>query len=90
MKLQKNKTLNLKKSGYVILSLVFCLGFVLLVAPKKSQAEDNKGLEDNIASLKAKIRNSETKNPRDIEKLYKFENELEKKRYLQRQGSRAQ
>ncbi len=64
---------------------VLSVGIVIIFgAYSWAQADDFRRLEDNISSLKSKIRQSTTKDPKDIQKLYKLENELEKKQYLQK------
>lgn len=71
------------------ISSVFSFGFVVLFGfTSVAQSDDFRRLEDNINSLKSKIRESTTKDPKDIQKLYKLENELEKKQYLQKNKAR--
>lgn len=61
----------------------------LLAFSSHAQSDDVSRLKDNIATLKSKIRTSNAKDPKDIQRLYKLENELEKKQYL-RKNTRAQ
>jgi hypothetical protein len=80
--------MKLSKSNFIVLILILTLiglaplslssfGFVTI-----AQSSETRRLEDNIASLKDKIKNSTSKDPKDIQKLYKLENELQKKIYL--------
>jgi hypothetical protein len=65
--------------------IVFTVLVSILVSVSSfAQGDDFRRLEDNITALKAKIRTSNAKDPKDIQKLYKLENELEKKIYLQK------
>lgn len=52
-----------------------------------AQGDDVSRLQDNISSLKSKIRSASTKDPKDIQKLYKLENELQKKQYLRKNSA---
>lgn len=56
----------------------------LLALSSYAQSDDVGRLKDNIATLKSKIRTSNAKDPKDIQRLYKLENELEKKQYLRK------
>lgn len=62
------------------LLISFSLSFFI----NSTYADEHKRLEENIVSLKEKIRNSNTKDPKDIQRLYRLENELEKKLYLKK------
>lgn len=66
----------------VLLSLL-----LILATPFVSSADEFRRLEDNISSLKEKIRTSSTKDPKDIQRLYRLENELEKKMYLKKNSA---
>lgn len=72
------------KNAYVFLiSFIFYSGWI-----SNSFAEDFKTLENNISNLRSKIKSSPSKNQNDIQKLYKLENELQKKQYLQKNKAR--
>lgn len=64
--------------------LTLLVSTLLVTTLAWAQGDDFRRLEDSIANLKAKIRTSNAKDPKDIQKLYKLENELEKKIYLQK------
>ncbi len=73
--------LNLKTKVSLALAFLAAMTFAFTL---KAQNDDFRRLEDSIANLKSKIRTSTNKDPKDIQKLSKLENELEKKQYLQK------
>lgn len=81
-KVLKNRALK-QRALKLVAALVAVSSFSLA-----SHSEDFRRLEDNISSLKSKIRASQAKDPKDIQKLYRLENELEKKMYLQKNKAR--
>ncbi len=67
-------------------ALILFIGLVSLSL--NAQSEDQRRLQNDITSLKAKIRSSNTKDPKDIQRLGRLENELQKQRFLNK--NRAQ
>ncbi len=85
----KSEQSSLKKSKPKVAQFLF-LAFAIISFSTISfaQADDVRRLQSNISSLKSKIRESQAKDPKDIQRLYKLENELEKKMYLQKNRAR--
>lgn len=79
--MSRTRRSNLKSAPVVFLgfAMAFFISFTV-----QAQSDDVSRLKDNIATLKSKIRTSNAKDPKDIQRLYKLENELEKKQYLRK------
>lgn len=75
-----------RKSSLKSASFLFLVMAVtsLVALPSHAQSDDVRRLKENIATLKSKIRTSNAKDPKDIQRLYRLENELEKKQYLRK------
>ena len=82
---EKLSFLNKAKSSYALFVIVVAGLYFSMSA--SAQGDDVSRLQDSISNLKSKIRSASTKDPKDIQKLYKLENELQKKQYLRKNSA---